>query len=118
MTGLSAERKIIKQLEERIAALEKRLSLQPRSLSRGFCQVEQLYVERLIADKVEINLDSLDIDELSGILNIGQSFGSTVVRRPVGREAARRAIAPLKAGPNQSKPQIRIKYEVPPDRAD
>lgn len=67
-------------LTERVAILEKQLESWLGTKDQSPCRVERLVIEKLTTVKVEINLETIDISELSGILNIGQSYDSAIIR--------------------------------------
>ena len=46
-----------------------------RELTERAWSVDKIVIERLQADKVELNLGSIDVRELSGMLSIGFNYG-------------------------------------------
>ena len=42
--------------------------------------VDKIVIERLQADKVELNLGSIDVRELSGMLSIGFNYGGKLIK--------------------------------------
>jgi hypothetical protein len=56
--------------------------------------VDKIVIERLHTDKVELNLGSIDVKDLSGILSIGFNYGSRVIRSEA-RGGAKTAQQPL-----------------------
>lgn len=71
----------IEELRARIAALENNiqqlLSLQP------VC-IEKLYVRKV--EKLQLKLDSIDVEELSGMLNIGITSGGKLKKKEINKE--------------------------------
>jgi hypothetical protein len=51
-----------------------------RELAERTWSVDKIVIEKLQADKVELNLGSLDIGELSGMLSIGFNYGGRLVK--------------------------------------
>lgn len=101
----ASEKDSLERLNQRVAALEKLLGQQLP------CRAERLVIEKLITERVEIKLDSLDIKELSGILNIGQSYHSKIIRQtpsqvPCGQSPTRRS-----PSSGQRSPQIRVEFK-------
>jgi TolA-binding protein len=93
----------LRKLEKQVAFLEHRLEEQVRQTEPPKKQkeeppvvIERLCVERLNVEKVELvnNLGTLEIRELSGMLNIGAAYG-------VGHTA--KAGEPASAGPDTRK---------------
>lgn len=97
------------QLAERVTILEKRLE----AWTPITYQVERLIIEKLMAEKVEINLEAIDINELSGILNIGQSYDSTIVRQTPSQELHTKEPPSPRSAKAQNITQIRIKPQPP-----
>jgi hypothetical protein len=70
------------EMDERLRRLEEslnRLSGRPPQIT-----IESLHVHQPVLEKLEFRLDALDIDNLSGSLNLGNNFGAklTPERRP------------------------------------
>jgi len=51
-----------------------------RELAERTWSVDKIVIEKLQADKVELNLGSIDIKELSGMLSIGFNYGGRLIR--------------------------------------
>ena len=51
-----------------------------RELTERTWSVDKIVIEKLQADKVELNLGSLDIGELSGMLSIGFNYGGRLIK--------------------------------------
>lgn len=68
--------KRVNKLEDRVQHMEQYSNQEPSSP----IVIEQLYVEKLLVDKVELNnnIGTLEISELSGMLNIGANYGGGV----------------------------------------
>lgn len=65
--------KRVEKLEERVQHLEQSRDQEQSSP----IVIEQLYIEKLLVDKVDLNnnIGTLSISELSGMLNIGANYG-------------------------------------------
>lgn len=99
------------RLTERVATLEKQLESWLGTKGQSPCRVERLVIETLTAEKVEINLEAIDISELSGILNIGQSYNSTINRQAPPQVNHEKFSTPSrKYVKPQCSPQIKINY--------
>ncbi|UOE92147.1 hypothetical protein [Alkalihalobacillus sp. LMS39] len=71
----------IEQLSERLDSIEMAMT---ESMNRKL--VETIHIEKVVLDKptleqLTLKLESLDIEELSGALNIGNNFGITVDKK-------------------------------------
>jgi hypothetical protein len=64
----------IDNLESKIAQLEKHLQIMA-TLARNPIVIENMYIRRIDADKLQFKLDSIDVKELSGMLNVGVNSG-------------------------------------------
>jgi len=99
------------RLAERVATLERHLESWLATKGQSPCRVERLVIETLTAEKVEINLEAIDISQLSGILNIGQSYNSTINHQAPPQVNHERFSNPTrKFGKPQCSPQIKISY--------
>lgn len=96
-------------LEERIGKLEEELQDLKQRCNGLQCEpepqiiVEQLYVEKLMVDKIELNnnFGSLGIKDLGGTLNIGANYGGGVPL-PKEKEKAREKEPKQSPSPPQS----------------
>jgi len=67
-------------LQARILKLEERQQELEKSLLKKELSVEKIIIERMHADKVEFNMDAIDVKELSGILNIGLNYEGKLIK--------------------------------------
>jgi len=74
------DRKMLTELIERISRLEKQQQELEKTISKKEPYVEYIIIERMHADKVEFNIDAIDVKELSGMLSIGLNYGGKLVR--------------------------------------
>jgi hypothetical protein len=51
-----------------------------RKLAERTWSVDKIVIERLQADKVELNLDSINVRDLSGMLSIGFNYGGRLIK--------------------------------------
>ncbi len=51
-----------------------------RKLAERAWSVDKIVIERLQADKVELNLDAINVTDLSGMLSIGFNYGGRLIR--------------------------------------
>lgn len=71
---------IVTELNQRITQLEKKLG----DLSRPVIEhvnIERVYLQNPVLEHLEFGLESIDIKELSGALNLGNNFGVNVERK-------------------------------------
>jgi len=100
----------LEQLVKTVSAFVKLLDAWPSAEQQLPCRAEQLIIEKLITEKVEIKLESMDINELSGILNIGQSYHSKIIRQsPHERQPVKSQSLPVSPR-DMGSPRIRINY--------
>jgi hypothetical protein len=64
----------IANLESKLAQLEKHLQILA-TLARNPIVIENMYIRRIDADKLQFKMDSIDVKELSGMLNVGVNSG-------------------------------------------
>jgi hypothetical protein len=64
----------IDNLESKLAQLERHLQILT-TLARNPIVIENMYIRRIDADKLQFKLDSIDVKELSGMLNVGVNSG-------------------------------------------
>ena len=72
--------KIIKDLYDRLSSLEKRQREIERILADKNHFIDKIIVEQMHADKIEFNLDAIDVKELSGMLSIGINYEGKLVK--------------------------------------
>lgn len=77
--GKPCDEKLVEDLMDRIVKLEKKQQELEESLEKEYC-VKSIVVERMHADKVEFNIDTIDVDELSGMLSIGLNYEGKLVK--------------------------------------
>ena len=76
----SIDENVLVNLLDRISKLEKRQQELEESLCNKMHCVEKIIVENMHADKVEFNLDAIDVKELSGMLSIGLNYEGKLVK--------------------------------------
>jgi hypothetical protein len=64
----------IDNLESKLAQLEKHLQILA-TVARNPIVIENMYIRRIDADKLQFKMDSIDVKELSGMLNVGVNSG-------------------------------------------
>ncbi|GGJ10633.1 hypothetical protein GCM10010885_19790 [Alicyclobacillus cellulosilyticus] len=79
-----AEQQLFQRLDEITARLGAVLDM--ASAHKVQVTIQHLHVERATLDQLLFRLDRLDIDELSGSLNLGNNFGTELVRPVVQRD--------------------------------
>ena len=77
--GKPFDEKLVEDLMDRIVKLEKKQQELEESLEKEYC-VKNIVVERMHADKVEFNIDAIDVDELSGMLSIGLNYEGKLIK--------------------------------------
>lgn len=70
----------VRRLEERLAGIEDMQREIMALLTGKTVAIDKLIVENMRTDKVELNLDRLDVGDLSGVLSIGINYGPRLVR--------------------------------------
>jgi len=71
---------ILKTIDRRLSALEKAQAELHELLAGKRWSIEKVIVEKMHTDKFELNLDTIDVEELSGVLSIGLNYGGKVVK--------------------------------------
>jgi len=74
-----------------------------QKLAEGAWSVDKVVIERLQTDKVELNLRSIDVKELSGMLSIGFNYGGRLIRMD-SQGGGKTAQQPLKGRNGQEDP--------------
>jgi hypothetical protein len=64
----------IDNLDSKMAQMEKHLQILA-TLARNPIVIENMYIRRIDAEKLQFKLDSIDVKELSGMLNVGVNSG-------------------------------------------
>ncbi|GMA64358.1 hypothetical protein NZD89_03230 [Alicyclobacillus fastidiosus] len=95
-------------IQERLQHIELALQQMTNQGAKNSIHIDTLHVHDPVLEKLEFRLDQLDIDELSGALNLGNNFGVRVGRTlhlkkkgftPEGKTAqAERNLSDLKEG--------------------
>lgn len=81
-------------LHERLEGLERAVERLAAKQSGHSITIENLHVHNPSLEQLTFRLDRLDIDELSGALNLGNNFGTRVgkkeppLKTPEGKQAA------------------------------
>lgn len=76
----SANDKIITDLLDRISSMEKRQQELEQILSDKSHFIDKIIVEQLHTDKIEFNLDAIDVKDLSGMLSIGINYEGKLIK--------------------------------------
>ena len=76
----------VRRLEERLVDIEKTQAEIIALLTGKAWSVDKIVIENMRTDKVELNLDTVDVKDLSGMLSIGINYGPRLVQvsRPNG----------------------------------
>lgn len=99
------------RIGQRLSRLEKGLAEIKEKLEDNNWTIDKLIIENMQADKLEFNLDAIDVKELSGMLSIGVNYGGKQIKmegtKPTGEvpptgepepEATVKKAGPLKTG--------------------
>jgi hypothetical protein len=65
---------------ERLSDLEKALFEVKEKLEDKYWSIDKVIIEKMHADKVEFNLDKIDVKDLSGMLSIGMNYGGKQIK--------------------------------------
>jgi len=65
---------------ERLSDLEKALLEVKEKLEDKYWSIDKVNIEKMHADKVEFNLDKIDVQDLSGMLSIGMNYGGKQIK--------------------------------------
>ncbi|PYI55451.1 hypothetical protein [Paenibacillus flagellatus] len=98
----------LRRLEQHIERLERTLQALANETRKQSVVVRQLHIHRPVVENVTFRLDSLDIDELSGSLNLGNNFDVQLDPDALfGRkkESAKRPPGDAGAGPDAASPK-------------
>jgi hypothetical protein len=90
------------RLERRILQLEKEIAA--LASKPAHVHIETLHVHQPVLDSLTFRLDSLDIGELSGSLNLGNNFGAKSADLSAQRDASVKAGSTPKAKPTTQAP--------------
>jgi hypothetical protein len=75
----------INNLEIKIMQLERNLQILS-TIARNPIVIENMYIRRIDADKLQFKLDSIDVKELSGMLNVGVNSGGKFKKKDQHRK--------------------------------
>lgn len=75
MRGLTTE-----EMQARIEQLEKELKELKSTSLQYYINIEKVDINEPILERLIFRLDTIDIDEVSGALNLGNNFGMKVIR--------------------------------------
>ena len=73
---------VLQNIVEKIDAIEKRLQEMPGQPTVYHITIQNLEIHDPILKELTFSLESLDIKELSGALNMGNNFGPKVEQKP------------------------------------
>ncbi|KEF37949.1 hypothetical protein M670_02705 [Schinkia azotoformans MEV2011] len=73
---------VLQDIVEKIGAIEKRLQEMPSQPTVYHITIQNLDIHDPILKELTFSLESLDIKELSGALNMGNNFGPKVEQKP------------------------------------
>lgn len=75
------EQNVIKKIEARLHAVEIQQNEIRKSLKdEKYWNIDKLVIESLNTERVDINISSIDVTELSGMLGIGLNYGDRFVK--------------------------------------
>ena len=72
--------RVIRDLIDRLSDIEKRQQELNQILTDKNHFIDKIIVEQMHADKIEFNLDAIDVKELSGMLSIGINYEGKLVK--------------------------------------
>jgi hypothetical protein len=84
------------KLIEKLTALEKNQEDLYRLLAQKSWVIEKIIIEKMHNDKLEFNLDTIDVKELSGMLNIGINYGGNLIKTEPCHKKKTGEIPPVK----------------------
>jgi len=70
----------IDELLDRLSRIEKRQQQLDKILNERCWTIEKVVIEKMSAEKLELNLDTIDVNELSGMLSIGINYGGKLIK--------------------------------------
>ncbi|MDD4570544.1 MAG: hypothetical protein PHE70_10530 [Tepidanaerobacteraceae bacterium] len=102
---------IIKDLYGQLSDMEKRQREIERILADKNHFIDKIIVEQMHADKIEFNMDAIDVKELSGMLSIGINYEGKLVKIQ-SKEAGEKQEDKQDNNSSQKtkKPKINIKF--------
>lgn len=93
------------KLLEKLADLEKKQEDLFRLLSQKSWTIEKVVIEKMHNDKLEFKLDSIDIKELSGMLNLGMTYGGNLYKTEPAENKPGNEITPIQVKFERQAPQ-------------
>lgn len=69
-------------IREHLSQIEQALQQMTEKAAKNHIHIDMLHVHNPVLEKLEFRLDKLEIDELSGALNLGNNFGVRVHQKP------------------------------------
>ncbi|QNB47089.1 hypothetical protein BR63_12695 [Thermanaerosceptrum fracticalcis] len=84
------------KLIEKLTALEKSQEDLYRLLAQKSWVIEKIIIEKMHNDKLEFRLDTIDVKELSGMLNIGVNHGGNLIKHTPDKTINDPGITPVK----------------------
>lgn len=76
--GTGSQEKLLQQINDRLERLEKELSSNSRGKLDYHITIEHVHLNHPVLENLTFQLDSLDIEEVSGALNLGNNFATRV----------------------------------------
>jgi len=70
----------IDELSDRVSLVEKKQQQLDKILNERCWTIEKVIIEKMSAEKLELNLDNIDVEELSGMLSIGINYGGRLIK--------------------------------------
>lgn len=70
----TTDEKVLKDLYERLSNIEKKQQQLEQMLTDKSRCIDKIIIEQMYTDKIEFNLDAIDVKELSGMLSIGLNY--------------------------------------------
>lgn len=72
--------KASQDIERRLSAMEEKQQEIEQLLAEKYWTIDKIVIENMYTDKLEFNLDTIDVDELSGMLSIGINSEGKLVK--------------------------------------
>jgi len=104
----------MRRIEQRVTAIERAQQEIIAILTAKAWTVDKVIIENMRTERVELNLDRVEVQELSGMLSIGLNYGGRLVkldREDAGPRKGHGTVAPGgPAGRGRDGPVINIRY--------
>jgi hypothetical protein len=68
----------LRSIQERLGNIEQAVQQMTEQRFKNNIHIDTLHIHNPVLEKLEFRLDQLDIDEMSGALNLGNNFGVRV----------------------------------------